>query len=61
MSNPDSYTAYGIRAGDTVLWKGPGGAEGRVRSVDYPAGIAFVEGLGWDDWEDINDLFVVMP
>lgn len=61
MSDQTSYATYGIRVGDTVLWKGPGGAEGRVRSVDYPAGIAFVEGLGWGEWEAIDDLFVVMP
>lgn len=56
-----SYSSYGIRVGDNVLWKGPGGAEGRVRAVDYAAGIAFIEAHGWDNWEDIDDLFVIMP
>lgn len=61
MADQISYTTYGIRVGDTVLWKGPGGAEGRVAAVDYVAGIAFIDDLGWNSWEDIDDLFVVMP
>lgn len=62
MANANSkrYAAYGIRAGDIVRWKGPAGAEGRVRSVDYANGIAFIDGLGWNDWYGIDALWVQM-
>ena len=58
--NMESHAAYGIRAGDRVLWKGPGGEQALVHQVDYAAGSALVRGNRWYGWEDIDDLFVVM-
>lgn len=49
---------YGIRIGDTILWKGPQGEPGTVTRVDYPAHLAYVEWPHGGGWETFDSLWV---
>lgn len=59
MNYGEYPTGCGIRVGDQVTYRGPGGDTSTVTKVDYSAHLAYVEWTpGEGEWEKFSDLWV---